>query len=79
MTIAIAAIARVFAYNGVELPDIDPNMSPDEVRDVYSAQYADLTTAQVLDHGISGKEHRFEFRKSVGDKGGQAPEVPALP
>lgn len=69
MTIAITTIARVFSYNGVELPDIDPNMSPDEVRDVYSAQYADLTTADVLDHGITGEVHRFEFRKKVGDKG----------
>lgn len=69
MTIAIATIARVFSYNGMDLPDIDPAMSPAEVRDVYSAQYADLTTAEIIDHGISNERHRFEFRKQVGDKG----------
>ncbi|OZA27499.1 MAG: carbamoylphosphate synthase large subunit [Hydrogenophilales bacterium 17-61-9] len=69
MTIAITTITRIFAYNGMELPDIDPGMSPTEVRDVYSAQYADLTTAEVVDHGIENGTQRYEFLKQVGDKG----------
>lgn len=69
MTIAITVITRVFAYNGMELPDIDCSMSVAEVRDVYSAQYADLTTAEIVDHGIENGVHRYEFLKQVGDKG----------
>lgn len=69
MTIAIAIINRVFHYNGMDLPDIDPDMSPTEVRDVYSAQYADLTTAEIVDNGIENGVHRFALLKQVGDKG----------
>lgn len=69
MTIAIAVINRLFAYNGMQLPDIDPSMSPTDVRDVYSAQYADLTTAEIVDNGIENGVHTFAFLKQVGDKG----------
>lgn len=69
MTINIAVIPRVFAYNGMELPDIDASMSPEQVRDVYSAQYADLTTAEIVDQGIENGVHRFDLLKLVGDKG----------
>lgn len=69
MTIAIAPIVRVFSFNGMELPDIDPGMSPAEVRDVYSSQYADLTTAEIVDHGITDGIHRYELLRQVGDKG----------
>jgi PRTRC genetic system protein C len=69
MTIKAALIKRVFQFNGITLEDIDPNMSPEEVRDVYSAQYGELTTAEIIDHGIENDTHRYEFRKAIGTKG----------
>ena len=46
MTIAINEIQRVFRYNGVALPDV-PGMTPREVRDLYSAQYPELISAEI--------------------------------
>jgi PRTRC genetic system protein C len=69
MTIAIKPVSRVFQYNGMTLTDIDPNMTPEEVRDVYAAQYGELTTAEIIDHGIENDTRRIEFRKQVGTKG----------
>lgn len=70
MTIAIAPTTRSFQYNGMTLGDIDPSMTPEGVRDVYSAQYGELTTAEIIDHGINAQYTRvFEFRKQVGTKG----------
>lgn len=69
MAIAITTLTRVFQYNGMKLTDIDPTMAPEEVRDVYAAQYGELTTAEIIDHGIENDTHRYEFRKQVGTKG----------
>lgn len=69
MAIEIRPLARVFQYNGMTLTDIDPNMTPEDVRDVYAAQYGELTTAEIIDHGIENDKHRYEFRKQVGTKG----------
>ena len=65
----IESVRREFSYNGVSLADPDADMSPEDVRDVYSATYGELTTAEVIDHGIENSTHRYEFRKQVGTKG----------
>lgn len=69
MTIEVKPLSRAFQYNGMTLTDIDPTMTPEEVRDVYAAQYGELTTAEIIDHGIENDTHRIEFRKQVGTKG----------
>lgn len=69
MGIEIKTLTREFQYNGMTLTDIDPTMTPEEVRDVYAAQYGELTTAEIIDHGIESDTHRYEFRKQVGTKG----------
>jgi PRTRC genetic system protein C len=33
-------LSRSFTYNGVKLPDPDPRMTPEEVNNIYSHQYA---------------------------------------
>lgn len=74
MTIAINEIRRVFRYNGVALPDV-PGMTPREVRDLYSAQYPELISAEVEAGEVVGGEvvggvQEYTFRKAVGTKGG---------
>ena len=46
MSIAVTPIIRTFTYNGILLPDV-PGLSPREVRDLYSAQYPELVSAEV--------------------------------
>lgn len=69
MTIEIKPLTRVFQYNGMALADIDRNMTPEEIRDVYAAQYGELTTAETIDHGIDNGIHKYQFLKTVGTKG----------
>lgn len=69
MTIAINEIRRVFRYNGVALPDV-PGMTPREVRDLYSAQYPELISAEVEAGEVVGGVQEYTFRKAVGTKGG---------
>lgn len=68
MTIAISEIRRVFRYNGVQLPDV-PGMGPREVRDLYSAQYPELISAEVEAGEVRDGVQEYIFRKAVGTKG----------
>lgn len=65
----INQLKRVFKYNGVTLPDPSPDMTPDEVRDLYSATYAELATASVDEPETKGNQLVYLFRKAVGTKG----------
>jgi PRTRC genetic system protein C len=69
MSIEIKEIKRVFRYNGIGLPDI-PGLTPQAVRDVYSAQYPELISAEVEAGEVVGGVQEYTFRKAVGTKGG---------
>ena len=32
-------LSRIFEFNGVRLPDPDPKLSPEEIRNLYAHQY----------------------------------------
>ena len=68
MDITLQPITRLFRYNGISLPDI-PGLSLTEVRDVYSAQFAELTSAEVVGGEVVDGVQEYEFRRQVGTKG----------
>lgn len=68
MSIDVRPIQRVFRYNGFTLPDV-PGLAPREVRDLYSAQYPELVSAEVEAGEVHHGEQEFVFRKTVGVKG----------
>lgn len=68
-TAQIAVIQRTFLYSGRTLPDPDPSMSPEAVKNHYSAIHADLTNAAVEGGEFEGDTQVFHFRRSVGSKG----------
>ena len=69
MSIAVTPIIRTFTYNGILLPDV-PGLSPREVRDLYSAQYPELVSAEVEAGEVANGRQDFTFRKAVGTNGG---------
>lgn len=68
MSIAVLEIRRTFRYNGILLPDV-PGLEPREVRDLYSAQYPELVSAEVEPGEVRDGVQEFNFRKAVGTKG----------
>ncbi len=68
MSIEVTPIVRTFTYNGILLPDV-PGLSPREVRDLYSAQYPELVSAEVEAGAVANGRQDFTFRKAVGTKG----------
>jgi PRTRC genetic system protein C len=72
MTISIAKLIRAFTYNGMQLADPGPAFSPDQVRDLYSAQYPELTTATVEAPEYAGEVATYKFVRAAGAKGSHA-------
>jgi PRTRC genetic system protein C len=65
----VTALVRSFSYAGVTLPDPNPNLSPDQVRDVYSATYPELATATVEGPEARDGKMTYSFRRAAGMKG----------
>ncbi|CAM3421098.1 PRTRC system protein C [Paracidovorax anthurii] len=68
MSIEVIPIVRTFSYNGILLPDV-PGLAPREVRDLYSAHYPELVSAEVEAGEVANGRQDFTFRKAVGTKG----------
>jgi len=62
-------LSREFSYNGVRLPDPNPSMTVEEVRQFYAAQYPDITTASITGPETEGDKLRYSFARAIGSKG----------
>ena len=68
MAIEVKEIVRRYRYNGVTLPDI-AGMSSKEIRDLYSAQYPELVSAEIETGEIVDGVQEITFKRAVGTKG----------
>ena len=68
-TVTVTKMIRVFQFNGIRLPDPNPEMSVDNVKALYSAQYPELTTAVVNGPEAVGDKLRYTFDRAIGSKG----------
>jgi PRTRC genetic system protein C len=68
MTIEVTQIKRLYRYNGISLPDV-PGLSAKEVRDLYSAQYPELVSAEIETGEIRDGAQEITFKRAVGTKG----------
>ena len=64
-----ARMSRVFSFNGVKLPDPNPTMTPEEVRQFFATQYPDITTASITGPEAEGDKLRYSFTRAIGSKG----------
>lgn len=68
----VTKLKRLFSYNGMTLMDPGATFSPEQVRDVYSAQYPELTTAAVDGPEHKGDTAAYTFVRAAGAKGAHA-------
>lgn len=69
MALEIKGLKRVFRYNDKNLPDINESMTPQEVMDVYSNTYPELTNGSITGPEIKDEKQVFTFKTIVGTKG----------
>ena len=62
-------LSRIFEFNGVRLPDPDPKLSPEEVRNLYAHQYPDIATASITGPEAVEDKLRYSFSRAIGSKG----------
>ena len=65
----VQPLTRMFVYNGVRLPDPDPELSVEQVRDMYVATYPELATAAVEGPSPVNDTMQYTFTRAVGVKG----------
>lgn len=69
MAITHEVMPRVFKYSGATLPDPDPSLTPMQVRDVLSALYPELSSAEVGEPVVNGGTLEYTLSRAVGTKG----------
>jgi PRTRC genetic system protein C len=62
-------LQRVYEFNGVGLPEISKDLSPEETRTVYSQQYPEIATATITGPEVVGDKLVYSFSRAIGSKG----------
>jgi PRTRC genetic system protein C len=68
MAIEVSEVQRSYRYNGIQLPDV-PGLDAREIRDLYSAQYPELVSAEIEIGEIRNGVQEITFKRAVGTKG----------
>lgn len=62
-------ITRSFKYNSVTLPDPNPALSPDQIREFFATQYPELNNATVEGPVTKNAVATYTFTRAAGAKG----------
>lgn len=62
-------ITRSFKYNSVTLPDPNPSLGPDQIREFYATQYPELNNAVVEGPTTKSGVATYTFTRAAGAKG----------
>lgn len=62
-------ITRSFKYNSVTLPDPNPALGPDSIREFFAAQYPELINAVVEGPTTKNGVATYTFTRAAGAKG----------
>jgi PRTRC genetic system protein C len=71
MALQARAMPRVFKYNGTELPCPGSNLTTEAVRDIYSANFPELTSATIDGPTTKHGKLVYEFVRTAGAKGAE--------
>jgi PRTRC genetic system protein C len=69
MALTVTKMTRIFQFQGIRLPDPNPEMSVEAVKALYAAQYPELATAVVNGPEASGDKMRYTFERAIASKG----------
>lgn len=69
ITLKTSTLPREFVFNGSRIPDPDPQMSIDQVRDLLTPSYPEIATATMTGPEDTGTSLRYSFSRAIGSKG----------
>jgi PRTRC genetic system protein C len=65
MALQVSALLREFFYNGSRIPDPDPKMYVEQVRELLTPSYPEIATATMTGPEDTGSALRYTFTKSM--------------
>jgi PRTRC genetic system protein C len=65
----VNAMPRRFYYLGLELADLNPAFTPEQIRDAYCTLYPEITTAAIEGPEALDGALKFTFTRALGTKG----------
>jgi len=65
----IEKLEREFSYNGLRLADPNPNLTVEEVRNLYAISYPEITTAAIEGPEAVGNKLIYRLTRAIGSKG----------
>ena len=68
-TLKTSTLPREFVFNGARIPDPDPQMTIDQVRDLFTPSYPEIATATMTGPEDTGTSLRYSFSRAIGSKG----------
>jgi PRTRC genetic system protein C len=68
-TLHAEALLREFYYHDAPIPDPNPAMTVEQVRDLITPQYPEIATAKISGPELINGAHRYTFRRAIGQKG----------
>jgi PRTRC genetic system protein C len=68
-TLKTNTLPREFVFNGTRIPDPDPQMSIEQVRDLLTPSYPEIATATMTGPEDTGTTLRCSFSRAIGSKG----------
>ena len=68
-TLKTSTLPREFVFNGLRIPDPNPQMSVEQVRDLLTPSYPEIATATMTGPEDTGTSLRYSFSRAIGSKG----------
>jgi PRTRC genetic system protein C len=69
MALKTSTLPRQFKYSGLKLPDPNPEMTVEQVQQLYAATYPEVATASVSGPEAGGNAMVYTFTREIGSKG----------
>ena len=60
---------KEFRISGRVIPDPNPELTPEAVREFLTFQYPEMSTATIVGPETTGRCHRYTIQRSIGSKG----------
>ena len=65
----VETLQREFFYNGTRIPDPAPNLSVEQVRELLTPTWPEISTATLEGSEDTGSTLRYTFNRAIGSKG----------
>ena len=69
MALHASTLPREFLYQGSRIPDPDPKMSVEQIRELLTPSYPEIATATMTGPEDTGTALRYTFSRAIGSKG----------